>query len=566
MQPTQIVTPDQRLRIFVSSTLEELAVERRAVRAAIESLHLTPVMFELGARPHPPRDLYRAYLEQSQVFIGLYWERYGWIGPEMEISGLEDEYLLSAAKPRLVYVKVPAPAREDGLRVMLESMRSSAEHCYKEFITAEELQELVTNDLALLLSERFEGNGRGNGRPERSAFESVHINARASPEPVGARTGVRDQVRGVTQQPRIRLTKTADLVSIAYLTAGKGPPIVITPYHLYSHILKEWNNEVNGGIFRRLAQGRSVVRFDGRGTGLSQRDRLEFSFEARVADLDAVFMAAVGERATLIGMGTWGIAAVRFAAENPEKVSHLVLYDVTPAVPYADDHPGDVMTKALSDALVETGIEYLARTWASTMGADEEWFAEYTQAATTTEAFKQARAIQFDCYDFLPRVKCPTLVIHELWPGEHMRGSQEMVGLLPNAQLQVIERTVGDPWNDFADFSSEVYAFLDLPTPVTCTTSVDTFTMPASLLGPRTGEPFRPACGRWALQVPGNPPRPKVVGATQVEDLLLNGRPGCVGPCSAGTASCSRGPTHRVSRGPVSRCRSTAARSRNGGR
>jgi hypothetical protein len=48
--------------VFVSSTLGELADERRAVRAAVEQLRLTPVMFETGARPHPPRELYRAYL------------------------------------------------------------------------------------------------------------------------------------------------------------------------------------------------------------------------------------------------------------------------------------------------------------------------------------------------------------------------------------------------------------------------------------------------------------------------------------------------------------------------
>jgi hypothetical protein len=72
-----IRTPDQRLRVFVSSTLGELADERRAVRDAIKNLWLTPVMFEQGARPHPPRALYRAYLEQSDIFIGRYWERYG---------------------------------------------------------------------------------------------------------------------------------------------------------------------------------------------------------------------------------------------------------------------------------------------------------------------------------------------------------------------------------------------------------------------------------------------------------------------------------------------------------
>lgn len=55
-----IRTPDQRLRVFVSSTQQELAAERRVVRDAVISLRLVPVMFELGARPHPPRQVYRA--------------------------------------------------------------------------------------------------------------------------------------------------------------------------------------------------------------------------------------------------------------------------------------------------------------------------------------------------------------------------------------------------------------------------------------------------------------------------------------------------------------------------
>ena len=105
-----IPTHDQRLRVFVSSTLEELAAERRAVRDVVARLRLTPVMFELGARAHPPRDLYRAYLDQSDVFVGIYGERYGWVAPGMDVSGLEDEYELSAGRPRLLYVRRSAPA------------------------------------------------------------------------------------------------------------------------------------------------------------------------------------------------------------------------------------------------------------------------------------------------------------------------------------------------------------------------------------------------------------------------------------------------------------------------
>jgi tetratricopeptide (TPR) repeat protein len=125
-ETTVIRTPDQRVRVFVSSTLQELAPEREAVRAAVTRLRLVPVMFELGARAHPPRRVYRDYLAQSQIFIGVYWQSYGWVAPDVATSGLEDEYLLSAGLPRLVYVKAPAPQREPRLAEMLAKQAAKA--------------------------------------------------------------------------------------------------------------------------------------------------------------------------------------------------------------------------------------------------------------------------------------------------------------------------------------------------------------------------------------------------------------------------------------------------------
>ena len=151
-----IRTPDQRLRVFVSSTLQELGDERIAAREAIAHLRLAPVMFELGARPHPPRDLYRAYLDQSHIFIGIYWQRYGWIAPGETISGLEDEYRLSGDRPKLIYIKSPAPDREPRLKEMLDHLRDSDTASYRPFGTASELRELIENDLAMVLTERFE--------------------------------------------------------------------------------------------------------------------------------------------------------------------------------------------------------------------------------------------------------------------------------------------------------------------------------------------------------------------------------------------------------------------------
>jgi len=150
-----IRTPDQRLRVFISSTLDELAPERQAAREAIAQLRLTPVYFEAGARPYPPRELYRAYLSESDIFIGLYWQRYGWVAPTMQVSGLEDEYQLSGAKPKLIYVKTPAPDREPRLQALLDHIRSEDTASYQKFATPEELRERIANDLALLLTERF---------------------------------------------------------------------------------------------------------------------------------------------------------------------------------------------------------------------------------------------------------------------------------------------------------------------------------------------------------------------------------------------------------------------------
>jgi predicted ATPase len=151
----RILTPDQRPRVFVSSTLQELAEERAAARAAIEALRLIPVMFELGARPHPARALYRAYLAQSHVFVGVYFARYGWVAPGEEISGLEDEYRLSGGLPRLVYIKAPAPNREPRLGELISRIRDEDTVSYKSFGSRKEFQRLLQQDLAVLLSERF---------------------------------------------------------------------------------------------------------------------------------------------------------------------------------------------------------------------------------------------------------------------------------------------------------------------------------------------------------------------------------------------------------------------------
>ena len=196
-----IRTPDQRLRVFVSSTLAELADERRAAAAAISALGLTPVMFEQGARPHPPRELYRAYLSQSDIFVGLYWQSYGRIPAGREISGLEEEFELSEELPRLLYAKVPAPDREPGLERLFARIRQEAS--YRRFESSDELERLVRDDLATLLSERFAaeravpaGPAPARRRPRRLPAGTTSL--------VGRERDI-EEVAGLVQSPSTRL-------------------------------------------------------------------------------------------------------------------------------------------------------------------------------------------------------------------------------------------------------------------------------------------------------------------------------------------------------------------------
>ena len=145
---------------------------------AVRAIRLTPVMFELGARPHPPRDLYRAYLAQSDVFVGIYWQRYGWVAPSETISGLEDEYLLSGPMPKLIYIK-RGDAREARLDELITRIQADDRVSYRPFADADELRELVKDDLAVMLTERFATAAGAAGGPAAAQIATAPAPARA---------------------------------------------------------------------------------------------------------------------------------------------------------------------------------------------------------------------------------------------------------------------------------------------------------------------------------------------------------------------------------------------------
>jgi predicted ATPase len=206
--PEKIIrTPDQRLRVFVSSTLKELAQERQAASQAIKDLRLTPVLFELGARPHPPRRLYRAYLAQSHIFLGIYWQSYGWAAPDMQISGLEDEYRLAEKLPKLIYFKSPAPDQEPGLQKLIKRIKSDDKVSYRYFSDAEELRQLIGDDLAVMLSESFEQAHLQFELPESISQESEPRRVNL-PQPLTTLVGREQEIKALEallSRPHVRL-------------------------------------------------------------------------------------------------------------------------------------------------------------------------------------------------------------------------------------------------------------------------------------------------------------------------------------------------------------------------
>ena len=146
-----------RLLVFVSSTIKECAAERAAVRDAIRSINHEPILFEeIGARPYPPRDVYKARLEMSQIFIGIYRESYGWTAPEMDISGVEDEFRLAAVQgmDRLIYIYETPSSRDPKLQTLIDEAQNAG-ITFALYTDPEQLRDRVRNDLTAVVSNRF---------------------------------------------------------------------------------------------------------------------------------------------------------------------------------------------------------------------------------------------------------------------------------------------------------------------------------------------------------------------------------------------------------------------------
>ena len=128
-------------------------------------------------------------------------------------------------------------------------------------------------------------------------------------------------------EPRVQYAQTEDGVGIAYWTLGEGVPLVVMPNLPFSHVEVEWNiPEYRAWYEQFIERGVRLVRYDGRGSGLSDRDVNDFSLEAHLRDLGAVADQLGDGQFVLVGPVRNGPVAIAYAARWPERVSHLVLW------------------------------------------------------------------------------------------------------------------------------------------------------------------------------------------------------------------------------------------------
>jgi class 3 adenylate cyclase len=240
-------------------------------------------------------------------------------------------------------------------------------------------------------------------------------------------------------EPRIQYTKTADGVSIAFWTLGEGTPFVCMPSPPWSHIQLEWQNPGWRRWCERLAERRKLVRYDARGSGLSERNVADYSLEAHMLDLEAVVERLGMQRFVLMGWVNSGPVAIAYAARHPEAVSHLVLW-----CPWARQGARaqalrlreGVDWEFYTEALAHAGLGWSA-------GEEAHRLAAYFRECVTAEA---ARAIfkalsEFDVTAVLSQVRSSTLILQRrqvaALPGvEIARG---LASAIPDARLALLE-------------------------------------------------------------------------------------------------------------------------------
>jgi class 3 adenylate cyclase len=243
--------------------------------------------------------------------------------------------------------------------------------------------------------------------------------------------------------PETRYARSGD-VALAYQVVGNGAVDLILVTGFVSNILYAWEQPRVVRLFEQLAGFARLIRFDRRGTGLSDRPRDVPTLETRMDDVRAV-MAAVGTtRAVLVGTFEAAPMTALFAATYPEQVGALVMFNPrakgvwSPDYPWAPTH--DEWVRELEELKAGWGTEayfdrILRRSFPSV--ADDrsfrQWFANVMRYGASPGAALTIHrmAMDVDVRDVLPAVRVPTLVLHGHSNAEE---AAYIAGRIPSAQ------------------------------------------------------------------------------------------------------------------------------------
>lgn len=280
-------------------------------------------------------------------------------------------------------------------------------------------------------------------------------------------------------RPKVQFCRSPDRVRLAYATVGSGPPLVKA-----ANYLTQLENDGRGPVcdhwLRGLTQHHTLVHYDDRGSGLSDWEVDDFSLEARVQDLaavvDAVQNGAEWEQFPLLGIAQGAPVAIAYAAQNPEKVSRLILYGGYARGRFHRDQTDEerLQTETLINVIrVGWGKEnpafrQLFTTRLIPEGTEEqkEWLNELARSSATPE---NAAAMEEACYridvtDLAQRVTAPTLILHSrddvAMPFEEGR---LLAALIPDARFVPLDSRNHILLEDepaWPRFLAEVHAFL----------------------------------------------------------------------------------------------------------
>ena len=236
---------------------------------------------------------------------------------------------------------------------------------------------------------------------------------------------------------------TADGVRIAFGTAGSGPPLVRAPSLPFTHSQMEWAQ--GSDFFDELAANWTVVQFDPRGCGMSDRTPPDLSLEARLLDLQAVADKLGLDTFALHGIGWSGPLVITYAVRHPERVSHLVLDD---SQARTRDFMNIPQIRALDQLRGEweSFLDYMVFMVYGLSRGEAAPVKAFLRACTTQEGAQRIfdGLSGDDVTELLPQVRVPTLIVQHTGISQNVDNAREMAALIPDARIMLLDGSALD--------------------------------------------------------------------------------------------------------------------------